>query len=147
MSLLHMKIIKKEKKRKTRLMLNIEKYKDDILNTELTHINCCVNNLSNKGICFKNCKECKKEAMKWLLSEYKEPILDEVEKAYLSAVIKPFRSRVKYIVKIISCDEFEQCIEIAFYNGYCTYLPYFKANTMYKGMEVNKEYSLEELGL
>ena len=112
-------------------MLNIEKYKDDILNTELTHINCCVNHLNNKGICFKNCKECKKEAMKWLLEEAKEPILDDVEKKYLSAVIKPFRSRVKYIVKIISCDEFEQCIEIAFYNGYCTYLPYFKANTMY----------------
>lgn len=42
-------------------MKNIEKYKDDILNTELTHINCCVNHLSNKGICFKNCKECKKK--------------------------------------------------------------------------------------
>ena len=26
-------------------------------------------------------------------------------------------------------------------------LPYFKAGTMYKGMEVNKKYSIEELGL
>ena len=27
----------------------------------------------------------------WLEQEYKPPILDDVEKAYLSAVIKPFR--------------------------------------------------------
>ena len=27
----------------------------------------------------------------WLEEEYKPPILDDVEKAYLSAVIKPFR--------------------------------------------------------
>lgn len=40
-------------------MKNIERYKGDILNTELTNITCCVNHLNNKGICFKNCKECK----------------------------------------------------------------------------------------
>ena len=28
--------------------------------------------------------------------EYKEPVLDDEEKKYLSAVIKPFRGRVKY---------------------------------------------------
>lgn len=132
-------------------MKNIEKYR----NVVLENLNNCSLEKSlrelygEKVVCcpHTNCDECKKRLREWLLEEAKEPILDDVEKKYLSAVIKPFRSRVKYIVKIISCDEFEQCIEIAFYNGYCTYLPYFKANTMYKGMEVNKEYSLEELGL
>lgn len=29
----------------------------------------------------------------WLEAEYKPPVLDDVEKAYLSAVIKPFREK------------------------------------------------------
>lgn len=132
-------------------MKNIEKYRNVVLeNLNNCHLEKSLRELyGEKVVCcpHTNCDECKKRLREWLLEEAKEPILDDVEKKYLSAVIKPFRSRVKYIVKIISCDEFEQCIEIAFYNGYCTYLPYFKANTMYKGMEVNKEYSLEELGL
>lgn len=128
-------------------MLNIEKYKDDILNAAQADITCCVIDLYHNGKCPDNCKDCKREAMKWLLEECKEPILDDVEKKYLSAVIKPFRSRVKYIRKCISHDEFEQRIQIVFYNGYFTYLPYFKANTMYKGMETDKDYTLKELVL
>lgn len=128
-------------------MLNIEKYKDDIINAEIGNITCCVHDDILHLDCVENCSECKKNVIKWLLEEYSEPILDDVEKKYLSAVIKPFRSRVKYIRKCISHDEFEQRIQIVFYNGYFTYLPYFKANTMYKGMELDKEYTLEELGL
>ena len=130
-------------------MLNIEKYKDDILNTELTHINCCVNHLSNKGICFKNCKECKKNAMKWLLEEYKEPVLDDVEKEYLSAVIKPFRNKVKNIVKISGIGKSkEQYIRIVLGELDFMNFPNFNKNTgMYKGMEADRLYSLEELGL
>ena len=130
-------------------MLNIEKYKDDILNTELTHINCCVNHLSNKGICFKNCKECKENAMKWLLSEYKEPILDDVEREYLSAVIKPFRNKVKNIAKISGIGKSkEQYIRIVLGELDFMNFPNFNKNTgMYKGMESDRLYSLEELGL
>ena len=132
-------------------MLNIEKYKDDILNTELTHINCCVNHLNNKGICFKNCKECKKEAMKWLLEEYSEPILDDVEKEYLSAVIKPFRNKIATISKLHTYDNinYENNEYIYFgmkdRRGYS--LPLFKQGTMYKGMQQGKHYTLQELGL
>ena len=132
-------------------MLNIEKYKDDILNKELTHINCCVNHLNNKGICFKNCKECKKEAMKWLLEEYSEPILDDVEKEYLSAVIKPFRNKIATISKLHTYDNinYENNEYIYFgmkdRRGYS--LPLFKQGTMYKGMQQGKHYTLQELGL
>lgn len=130
-------------------MLNIEKYKDDILNTELTRINCCVNHLSNKGICFKDCKDCKKEAMKWLLSEYKEPILDDVEKEYLSAVIKPFRKKVSYISKLEkSYPETDQFIKIMLINDESVCLPYFtRKSRMYIGMEKWRHYTLKELGL
>lgn len=132
-------------------MKNIEKYKGIVLK-HLSHcdIETDIRKQGGKAAIdcpHTSCEECQEKFFKWLLEEYKEPILDEVEREYLSAVIKPFRSRVKYIAKIISYDEFEQCIEIAFYNGYCTYLPYFKANTMYKGMETDKDYILKELGL
>ena len=143
-----MKIIKKkENKRKTRLMLNIEKYKDDILNKEQSNINCCVIDLLHNGVCEYNCKDCKKNIMNWLLEEYKEPILDDVEKEYLSAVIKPFRNRVKYIVKTYGVSEARQFIRIIMHDGEYSNLPFFKGGTMYNGMKVDKQYTLQELGL
>ena len=128
-------------------MLNIEKYKNAILNFDENNINCCVNHLANKGICFKNCKDCKKAAMEWLLEEYKEPVLDDVEREYLSATIKPFRKRIAYIVKAQDFDDGKQCIRIILQNGDGMHFPYLDDDAMYKGMEINKEYSLEELGL
>ena len=86
--------------------------------------------------------------------EYKEDILDEEEKKYLSAVIKPFRDRVVYIhkVKAGECNQFIS-IKVKRYdydeedsNEYID-LPYFKEDTMYKNMETDKKYTLEELGL
>lgn len=79
----------------------------------------------------------------WLEQEYKSPILDDVEKAYLSAVIKPFRERIKYIRKIVFQREF---LKIHLEDETIS-LPYFKKGTMYKGMEEGKCYTLEELGL
>lgn len=148
MSLLHMKIIKKkENKRKTRLMLNIEKYKDVLLNAETNDLTCCVIDLFHNGKCPDSCKVCKQKAIEWLLSEYKEPILDYVEKEYLSATIKPFRKMIAYIVKAQDFDDGKQCIRIILQNGDGMHFPYLDDDEMYKGMEVNKEYSLEELGL
>ena len=153
MSLLHMKIIKKkENKRKNRLMLNIEKYKDDILNAKQTDIHCSVHNILlqlSHIACTGNCRECEKNVMKWLLSEYKEPILDDVEREYLSAVIKPFRNKVKNIVKISGIGKSkEQYIRIILGELDFMNFPNFNKNTgMYKGMEADRLYSLEELGL
>ena len=83
----------------------------------------------------------------WLEQEYKPPILDDVEKAYLLTVIKPFRKRIEYIEKTdnyyVNGKQF-LCITLA--DDYCC-LPFFKKDTMYKGMEANKRYTLEELGL
>lgn len=84
--------------------------------------------------------------------EIKKPILDEVEKEYLSAVIKPFRDRVKCIVKRDYEMKYEnEYIFIVFDDDGCMQIkmcfPSFKKGTMYKGMELNKNYTLEELGL
>ena len=80
--------------------------------------------------------------------EYKPEILDEVEKRYLRGVIRPFRNKVEYIQKCKSImykesDYMNICIE----NSHSITLPYFENNTMYKSMENNKKYTLEELGL
>lgn len=70
-------------------------------------------------------------------------ILDEKEKEYLSAVIKPFRDRIEYIKKVEDIGEY---IAIYLKNERLPF-PYFDKGTMYKGMETNKGYTLKELGL
>lgn len=74
----------------------------------------------------------------------KPEILDEKEKRYLEGVIRPFRDKVKYIEKIGNSLEEYIWIEI---KGDDIKLPFFKANTMYKSMELEKRYTLKELGL
>ena len=76
-------------------------------------------------------------------------ILDPAEKKYLSAVIKPFRNKVYAIAKYDDgVDNYYIQIMIK-QNVYFEYIdfPYFKKETMYKGMELKKEYTLDQLGL
>nr|DAT49816.1 MAG TPA: hypothetical protein [Bacteriophage sp.] len=84
----------------------------------------------------------------WLEQEYKPKILDEKEKEYLSAVIKPFRKEIECIEKVRSYYGENEYIHIAMKkdDDYCE-LPWFSKGTIYKGMEVGKVYTLEELGL
>ena len=72
-------------------------------------------------------------------------ILDDVEKEYLSAVIRPFKNKVIYIIKW-DCAIGEY-ITIGISNDVAITFPNFKKGTMYKGMEADKEYTLKELGL
>lgn len=75
-----------------------------------------------------------------------KPILDDKEKEYLSNVIRPFRDGIKSIQKKLFKEE-----EYIFFNfnkfNDNFELPSFKIGTMYKGMELDREYTLEELGL
>lgn len=81
---------------------------------------------------------------RWLDAEHKEQILDDAERRYLRAVIRPFRGSVKFIKKI--SDEPWEYISIVL-EFESILLPDFKAGTMYKGMETNRKYTLEKLGL
>lgn len=72
-------------------------------------------------------------------------ILDDVEKEYLLNIIKPFKGKVKYICKKV--DLRGEFIIIEIVKDAKIIFPYFKKNTMYKGMEKNKGYTLKELGL
>lgn len=90
-----------------------------------------------------------KEQLKQLKEESKKeknkPILDDAEKEYLSAVIRPFKDKVEYICKTADYDG--EYITIGMVKDSTMLFPYFKKNTMYKGMEAGKEYTLKELGL
>lgn len=80
---------------------------------------------------------------RWLDAEHKETILDDAERDYLSAVIRPFR---KDIVEI--CKKQGKGYEYISFNGEKHfYLPFFDAGAMYKGMEPDRWYTLEGLGL
>lgn len=73
-------------------------------------------------------------------------ILDEVEKQYLTNVIKPFKKSVIGIIKL-TLHESAEYIYICVKGMQGFSLPCFKKDTMYKGMKNCKEYTLEELAL
>ena len=84
------------------------------------------------------------------ITKISKPILDDIEKEYLSAVIKPFRDKVISIAKFYEESIDNNFIEIEVNQSYCNEyidLPYFKKGTMYKGMILDKGYTVEELGL
>lgn len=135
-------------------MKNIEKYEERIEELEYKFALCGDELKRCKSIRCDNCnfykldgKPCNLHKIKWLLEEYKEPILDDKEKEYLSAVIKPFKNRVKSINKVVYHNDLA-FIRLTFDENDHVYFPHFRLKSgMYKGMKNNKDYTLEELGL
>ena len=141
-------------------MLNKEKYAKEI--AELAVNNEIIALKDNKPIscpeikcddCGRNSKSgCSRHILtEWANSEYKKLILDEVEKEYLKAVIKPFKKHVKTIMKAKQVATlYAITIDIEEKYNYETFLqfpPFEKSSGMYKGMELGRRYTLEELGL
>lgn len=80
-----------------------------------------------------------------IVYEFEQEILDDKEKEYLSSVIKPFRNKVVSISKNKCVGEDAYIVIRLKDDNIC--LPYFNSKSMYCGMEINKKYTLEELGL
>lgn len=87
-----------------------------------------------------------------IVYEVKE-VLDAKEKEYLSAVIRPFKNRIRSISKkhyfeyeYISISMFDIPNDNPFIEDNPD-LPLFEKGEMYKGMKLDKEYTLKELGL
>lgn len=78
--------------------------------------------------------------------EIDEPILDAKEKEYLEAVLKPFKNRIRFIEKREFLETMEYIICGIGYDDFLCF-PYFVKGTMYKNMEDDKPYTLQELGL
>lgn len=128
-------------------MKNIEKYKDKI-NSGIDFCDLFYDiSLIKHGKyspCDGKCKKCCDECIKWLAEECKESILDDVERKYLSSLLKPFKSDVVSINKIKTgkCKAF-LFIKVNGYNSFS--LPSFESGKMYRNMELNKEYTLRNL--
>lgn len=71
-------------------------------------------------------------------------LLTTKEREYLTAVIKPFREDFNYLLKY---QEGEYEYLVIYLNGDFISLPDFKKDSMYKGLGVNKRYTLKELSL
>ena len=88
-----------------------------------------------------------KKCMDFLNAEYVVPVLDDIEKKYLSNIIRPFKHNVKSIRKSICSGQYFIEINMEDFHDRVT-LPYFSTNSeMYKGMKERVDYTLEELGL
>lgn len=137
-------------------MLNIEKYENELrkygvyfgLTKEGNPVDC-------KDIQCVDCTfhgACTIKRMNWLLEEYKEPILNEKEKEILNKLIEGNRDTVNinlvYVKKVNLLYDNNKCyLCFAFENRNESYTVTFNKDCIFKGMEVDKEYSLEELGL
>ena len=74
--------------------------------------------------------------------------LDNEERKYLKAIVKPFRDKVKYIMRVKDIILEENYILVSFNRSSdCITLPNFERDKMYKGMKEGVKYSIEELGL
>ena len=92
---------------------------------------------------------------KKVILEIKESLLDDEEKKYLSAIIRPIKDRVINIEKTkVSRGKKEYCylsigVKSIIPKNISEYilLPCFKKDTMYKKLEYDTKYTLEDLGL
>ncbi len=133
-------------------MTNFEKCKSEFLIKDLGNGSFCqaIHRVRDEvHCCSRGCAEC----YEWLKQEYKPQILDKAEKKYLSNIVRPFRDKVERIIKsegIIKSERSEspeEYIAIGIKNGLTIFLPHFAKGSMYKGMELDKPYTLEELGI
>lgn len=135
-------------------MLNIEKYKDEIkaeINKDKT-LGCVVNKLmGNTCDNYPKCNDCYLKVLDWLLQEHEEPtILTDKEKVIIKDIIKafePFGGELEYIVKGSWGAKEHECYINFSYKNNATVSPAFNEIKLFKNMELNRQYSLEELGL
>ena len=126
-------------------MKNIEKYRDELLE----RVNVCnwYDYFNSDDDCVQDCKSCEERFVKWLFEDSEKTVLDEKEKEYLSAVIKPFRNRVTSVRKWYNGIDYRIIIALDNNENLCQ-LPRFPVGSeMYMGMDINKCYTLQELGL
>ena len=77
-----------------------------------------------------------------------DEILDDEEREYLGNIIKPFKDMVNYIVKKDVSSLYKYDISINIKDSGNIVLPYFDiSSSMYKNMQPNKLYTLQELNL
>lgn len=77
-------------------------------------------------------------------------LLDSIDRKYFNNFLRPFRDKIRYICKKQNPDSDYEYIKMIYsYDTYVSYiyLPDFKAGTMFKKLELNKQYDLNDLDL
>ena len=79
----------------------------------------------------------------------KKEILNKEEKEYLEAVLKPFKGKISIICVTSNFGTSFLKVDIGLTEDCMDFMvfPNFDEGTMYKGMEIDKRYTPEELGL
>ena len=83
---------------------------------------------------------------------YNPPVLNDAEREYLKTVLKPFHENVAYVEKVhyypMNGDTSSSLafLFIKLHDGKLEF-PNFDSRKMYLGMESNKKYKMDELGL
>ena len=80
----------------------------------------------------------------------KKFLLDCIDRKYFNNFLAPFRDNIQYITKIPSLSFTHEYIKIWYvkdFNPDYICLPNFKKNTMFKKLELNKQYTLDDLCL
>ena len=98
-------------------------------------------------------------SIKWVDDEptrisdiYNPPVLNNAEWEYLKTVLKPFHDEVEYVKKLHDyiidggTSYNREFLFIQFHDGKLEF-PDFDSGEMYCGMELNKKYKLDELGI
>lgn len=143
-------------------MKNIEKYYDAIKQklqtTDVLNLYCTVNEIrTGRYVCTerRNCRKCCLKNIEWLNEEYKDPkhILNDQEKEIVKAMIDFAH---KCGVNVIHVCKFQDKTNGVYI--YCKFIykenknrdviesPWLP-NNMFKGMENDRDYTIEELGL
>lgn len=140
-------------------MKNIEKYEQEIsqLVNEDNILPCAIATVAGirkeKPCYHQECEECHKKCIEWMYSEYKEEILSDKEKDIIKLMIDTilkFGCTVIDVRKIDigNCDSF---ISIRYENPVIrtddTLISPIIDNDKFKGMKLNRKYTLEELGI
>ena len=140
-------------------MKNIEKYKKEISNlvNKGSSLECSIATVAGireEKPCFDQvCKECHNKCIEWMCSEYNEPILSDDEKDIIKPMIDTifkFGCSIIYVAKEYYVDG-SFYISISYKNDVIGHKdsiasPCFN-NDKFKGMEPERGYKLEELGI
>ena len=133
-------------------MLNIEKYKDKILNNihDSQPMFCFIHTKLMKKTDCNNCITCGEKSIEWLCEKYEEPILNDEGIEFLKEHIKQSGATAVYI-KITKkvANYYDYRLEIHLETGLIS-IPFVEKSNLYemfKNVEIGQDYTPEELGL
>lgn len=140
-------------------MLNIEKYEKEILHNDIGEYLCTMRAIREglqdmddvQADCTCDCGKCLIKSIKWFSKQYSEPMLTDKEELIIKTMIKALKLlgyEVKYIGRYPWSEE-EHDFYLSFQNeNYGEIIsPSLRNDKMFEKMELEKDYTLEELGL